>query len=125
LAGFDSVVTADCRAFEERGVQHHVIVSFGEERQFDFRLSTSGKDGQATDDARQWFEREFVALECDLPTPIGKVLLADRILSVAKYAGERRFKEDRGWAEQFAKNAATLLGRDLVRVDVANYTLGY
>jgi hypothetical protein len=100
-----------------------VTVSFGPAREYEFRFSPSGVAGQ--DAARQWFEREFVALECDLPTPIGKVLFADRILSVAKYAGERRFKEDHTWAEQFAKNAAAVLDRDAVRVDVANYTLGY
>ena len=28
------------------------------------------------DAARQWFDREFIALECDVPSPIGKVLIA-------------------------------------------------
>jgi hypothetical protein len=114
-----------CFEFEERGVQQLVTVSFGPAREYEFRFSSSGVVGQGQDAARQWFEREFLALECDLPTPIGKVLLADRILSVAKYAGERRFKEDHTWSEQFAKNAAAVLDRDAVRVDVANYTLGY
>ena len=106
-------------------MQDHVTVSFGADSEFEFRFSSSAVAAQAPDAARQWFEREFVALECDLPTPIGKVLLADRILSVAKYAGERRFREDHDWAEQFARNAAVVLGRDAVRVDVANYTLGF
>lgn len=104
-------------------MQHLVTVSFGEDREYEFRFSSAG--AAAPDTARQWFEREFVTLECDLPTPIGKVLLADRILSVAKYAGERRFRDDHAWAEQFAKNAAVVLDREAVRVDVANYTLGY
>lgn len=106
-------------------MQHHVIVSFGDDREFEYRIPAAAKAGQAADEARRWFEREFVDLECDLPTPIGKVLLADRVLSVAKYAGERRFREDQDWAQQFARNAAAVLGRELVRVDVANYTLGY
>jgi hypothetical protein len=106
-------------------VQHLVTVSFGKDREYEFRFSSTRAAAKSSDEARKWFEREFVALECDLPTPIGKVLMADRILSVAKYAGEQRFKEDRAWAEQFAKNAAAALDRDAVRVDVANYTLGY
>jgi hypothetical protein len=44
---------------------------------------------------------------------------------VAKYAGEGRFREQHGWAEQFAKNTGSLLGRDLIRVDVENYSIGY
>lgn len=106
-------------------MHHHVIVAFGEGKEFEFKPTSSDLTRPAADDARQWFDREFVALECDLPTPIGKVLSADRVLSVAKYAGERRFRDDPAWAEQFARHAAALLGRDVVRVDVANYTVGY
>jgi hypothetical protein len=106
-------------------VHHHVIVSFGTNSEFEFNFSAAGEAGREADEARQWFDREFVALECDLPTPIGKVLTADRILSVAKYAGQRRFRDDHAWAEQFAKNAAALLGRNVVKVDVANNTVGY
>ena len=39
--------------------------------------------------------------------------------------GEARFREQPGWAEQFAKNTGSLLGRDLIRVDVENYSIGY
>jgi hypothetical protein len=106
-------------------MSRHVIVSFGPDPEFDFHLAAADVAGQSADAARHWFDREFVALECDVPSPIGKVLVADRLLSVAKYAGPRRFREQREWAEQFARNAAVMLGRDLVRVDVPNYTVGY
>lgn len=103
----------------------HVIVSFGDDNDFEFKLSSADLAGKSDDDAHQWFEREFVALGCEVVTPIGKILLADRILSVAKYAGERRFREQPQWAEQFARNAARLLGRELIRVDVAGNAIGY
>lgn len=102
-------------------MQHHVIVDFGKEVGFEFKLSIAG----AADEARQWFDREFVALECDVATPTGKVLAVDRILSVAKYAGAQKFRSDPAWAESFAKNAAAILGRDLIRVDVEHYVIGY
>ncbi len=53
------------------------------------------------------------------------MLIADRVLSVAKYAGAQRFRDHADWAHEFARNAAVMLGRDLVRVDVPNYTVGY
>jgi hypothetical protein len=106
-------------------MEHHVIVSFGENRELEFKASSAGMQGQGADEARQWFDREFIALECDLPTPIGKLLLADRVLSVAKYAGERRFRDDPHWAQLFARNAGALLGREVIRVDVANQSVGY
>ncbi|MDD2885578.1 MAG: hypothetical protein PHT48_11110 [Dechloromonas sp.] len=100
---------------------HHVIVSFGKDKEIEYRLPASG----AADEARQWFDREFVALECDVATPTGKVLAVDRILSVARYAGEQRFNADPSWGEAFARNTAAILGRELIRVDVEHYSIGY
>jgi hypothetical protein len=102
-------------------MHHHVIVSFGKDKEFEFK--TTG--GVSIDEARQWFDREFVSLECDVATPTGKILAVDRILSVAKYAGESRFSDQAAWAEQFCKNTATILGRELIRIDVEHYSIGY
>lgn len=102
-------------------MQHQIIVSFGKDAEYEYRLTAPG----AADEARQWFDREFVKLECDVATPTGKILAVDRILSVAKYAGNERFRTDAAWAEQFARNTAAILGRDLIRVDVEQYSIGY
>lgn len=102
-------------------MQHHIIVSFGKDVEFEYKLSAA----PAADEARQWFDREFASLECDVATPTGKILAVDRILSVAKYAGAARFHEQPAWAEQFAKNTAAILGRELIRVDVEQYVIGY
>ena len=104
---------------------HHVIVSFSKDSEFEFKLASEDVEKQSIHTAREWFDREFVALECDVASPIGKVLTADRVLSVAKYSGARRFRDDSGWAADYAKNAAALLGRDVIKVDVPNYTVGY
>ncbi len=106
-------------------MHHHVIVSFGKDNDLEFRFGAQDLAGTTAEQARRWFDREFVDFECDVATPVGKILLADRILAVARYAGERHFRETPDWAEQFAHNAALLLGKQLIRVDVANNTLGY
>ena len=102
-------------------MQHHVIVSFGKEKEFEFKFS----GGASAEEGRQWFDHEFTVLECDVATPTGKILAVDRILSVAKYAGENRFHAQPVWAEQFAKYTAAILGRELIRVDVEHYSIGY
>ncbi len=106
-------------------MRHHVIVSFGKDNDLEFKVSDADVAGLTVEEAQRWFAQEFEDLECDVATPIGKVLRVDLVLSVAKYSGERRFREDRGWAEQYARNAAILLGRDLIRVDLPAYTVGY
>lgn len=106
-------------------MQHQVIVAFGKDREYDFKFSSGDLAGRNVDEARQWFDHEFNALGCEVATPTGKILIIDRILSVARYAGEDRFRDQEAWAEQFAKYAALILARDLIRVDVANYSIGY
>jgi len=105
--------------------QGRVIVNFGAGREFDLILSAADRAARTREAARDWFDREFIALECDVASPIGKVLSADRVLSVAKYAGARRFEEQSQWAHEYAVSAAALLDADLIRVDVPNYSIGY
>ena len=102
-------------------MQRHVSVAFGRDNEFEFKLI----GGTPADEARRWFDHEFTVLGCDVATPTGKILAVDRIRSVAKYAGEGRFRDQRTWAEQFAKYTAALLGRELIRVDVEHYSIGY
>lgn len=106
-------------------MHQNVIVSFGKDKVFDFKLTPDDLAGCTGEQARKWFDRQFQELECDVPSPMGKVLVVDRILSVAKYAGERRFRDDADWAQQFARNAAVMLGREVIRVDVDKYSIEY
>jgi hypothetical protein len=55
---------------------------------------------------------------------MGKVLVLDKILCVAKYGGEKRFAEGGDWAKRYAEVVATVLERPVVRVDVADRVVG-
>ncbi len=105
-------------------MQHQVVVSFSKDTQYVYKFDSS-TIGATQDEARLWFNKEFQDLGCNVATPTGKVLIVDRILSVAKYAGEQRFAGKTPWAEQFVRYAAMILGREVIRVDVAAYAIGY
>jgi hypothetical protein len=101
-----------------------VIVHFGENSEFDYSFADSDVS-LSREAARAWFDEQFLALECDVASPIGKVLSADRVLSVAKYAGAKLFRDDPQWATTYAKSAVALMGVDFLKVDIPNYALGY
>ena len=105
--------------------EHQVLVTFGPNEEFEYRFDAQAVAARPVADARRWFDREYVELECDVASPVGKVLAADRLLGVARYSGLQRFRGDPTWARDYALNAATLVGRDFVRVDVASDTVGY
>ncbi len=104
---------------------YHVIVSFAKGKEYEFKMLDSELAGRTAEEARRWFDKEFSELECEPSNPVGKVLIIDKILSVARYGGEARFVENGGWAHEFARHAALALGRDTIRVDVASFTISY
>ncbi len=104
---------------------YQVIVAFGKDKEYEFKMSDADLAGRSAEEARRWFDKEFTDLECEPSNPVGKVLIIDKILSVARYGGEERFASGKGWASDFARYAALALGRDMIRVDVQTFTISY
>jgi hypothetical protein len=52
------------------------------------------------------------------------VVVFDRSLGIAQYAGEKRFATPSAWTQQYADAVATVLGRPAVRIDVADRVVG-
>jgi transcription elongation factor GreB len=75
---------------------YHIIVSFGRERQYEFKFSHTELAAGSPEEARRWFDKEFADLECEPSNPMGKVLIIDKILNVARYGGEQRFIDRQG-----------------------------
>ena len=113
------------RRVSEEAMIYNVIVQFGKGREYEFAFPDTELTGLSPDQARRWFDGEFQNLGCEPTNRMGKVLIIDKILHVARDGGEQRFSAGKEWAEQFARNAALALGRDTIRVDVADFAIGY
>ena len=100
-----------------------ITVSFGQNGEYEFRVSDADAGSTTREDAGHWLHAEYHALEWESRNPVGKILLLDVILAVAKYGGQARFAEGGDWARRFAQCCAAALGRD-VRVDVLNQVVG-
>jgi len=104
---------------------YHVTVSFGKDKQYQFKFSQAELAESSAEEARRWFDKEFAELRCEPSNPMGKVLIIDKILNIARYGGEQRFIDGKAWATQFARYTALALGRDTIRVDVETFNIGY
>jgi hypothetical protein len=71
----------------------------------------------------QWLSQQFDELGCAPRSLVGKVLALDKVLEVARAAGEKRFSGDIAWAEQYARAVLATLKRRSVRVDIAENTV--
>ena len=59
-------------------MHQNVIVSFSKDKLFDYKLTPDDLAGHGGEQARRWFDQQFRELECDVPSPMGKVLVVDR-----------------------------------------------
>lgn len=98
------------------------IVSVVFERNREYELIAHA--GDSREEASRWLDAQWEELECEPSNPMGKVLVLDKILCVAKYAGEKRFAEAGEWSQRYANAVATVLERPVVRVDVAERVVG-
>lgn len=102
-------------------MSYTITVSFDENNEFQYKLLDEDIASLSRSDASEWLHREYEALECAPRNPIGKILLLDIILDVAKYGGKARFASD-DWGTHFAKCCAAILKRDAC-IDVPNLTV--
>lgn len=96
-----------------------VIVAFDRDREYEVRFLDSDKTLFTPEQAHAWLDHEWEDLDCVPTNPVGKVLRLDKVLLVAQYAGEKRFAEAGEWAKNYARAVVSILGRDTVRVDIA------
>jgi hypothetical protein len=90
----------------------------------EFRFDLQGQESMAHEAARRWLDDQFIALDCEPLRASGKVLLADKVLTVARAAGSSLFT-DPVWSRDFARAASAALARPVVRVDVPGMAVSY
>jgi hypothetical protein len=101
-----------------------VIVSFAPGRDCELRIAASDKPLPTEQEGELWLSQQFEEFGCKPRSMVGKVLALDRILEVARAAGEKRFEGDVAWAERYARAVLATLNRASVRVDVDENTVG-
>ena len=102
----------------------HSEVSVTVDRNQEFRFDLEGHAPMPSEAARRWLDDEFTRLECEPLRASGKVLLADKVLVVARDAGVSRLG-DREWLGQFARAVSAALARPVVRIDLQGMTISY
>lgn len=100
-----------------------VIVAFARDREYELRLTAGDKPLPTAPEAELWLSQQFEEFGCTPRSLVGKVLALDKVLEVARAAGEKRFAGDIAWAERYARAVLATLKRDNVRVDIESNTV--
>lgn len=101
-----------------------VIVSFARDRDYELRITAGDPPLPTEQEGDLWLSRQFEEFGCTPRSMVGKVLVLDKVLEVARAAGEKRFAGDIAWAEAYARAVLATLKREFVRVDVGENAVG-
>jgi hypothetical protein len=96
-----------------------VIVAFAPDREYELRITAGDAPLPSEQEGESWLSQQFEELGCTPRSLVGKVLALDKVLEVAREAGEKRFAGDLAWAEGYARAVLAILKRQVVRVDLA------
>jgi hypothetical protein len=77
------------------------------------------------DSAHQWLGREFEEAGCVPSNPMGKLLAADKIVTLAKSRTRAVFESNSPWVRNYLAATAAVLERPMVTINLADHTLGY
>ena len=90
----------------------------------EYRFDLSSAEPMAHEVARLWLDEQFTTLDCEPLRASGKVLLADKVLTVAQAAGAHLLAQPE-WGQAFARAASAALARKVIRVDVPAMAVTY
>ncbi len=102
----------------------HKQVSISADRNQEFRFDLEDVEPMAQEAARRWLDDEFMRLECEPLRASGKLLLADKVLTVARAAGAELLS-DQEWLGQFARATNAALAKPVVRIDLQTMAISY
>lgn len=106
-------------------MRYHVVVCFGRDKRYPYQFEERDLEGSSADEARRWFDKEYADLQCEPTSRMGKVLIIDKILGIARRGGEQRFIDGKAWARQFARYTVLVLGRDTITIDLEASRVSY
>ncbi|MEQ6435655.1 hypothetical protein V8Z74_11515 [Comamonas sp. w2-DMI] len=105
-------------------MRNEVIVVLDADREY--RVDTQSLTPLSSEDGRLWLDKQFVELDCEPLRATGKVLLADKLVVVAREArGRAGLFDDESWRNHYALAAQAVLSKALIRVDVPAMSISY
>lgn len=106
-------------------MRSEVIVVLGDD--LEYRVDTQSLPTVSSDEGRRWLDQQFISLECEPLRATGKVLLADKLVVVArvKRAIVPELFESADWRNTYAVAAQAVLSKPLIRVDVPAISISY
>ena len=92
---------------------------------YEFQLSDADLSGCDKRTADDWLGREFAAAGCEPSNPMGKLILPDKLLQLARTIPAKTLAQPTPWLKDYLRAVACALGKPLVSIDLVESRIGY
>lgn len=106
-------------------MNHYVSIRFEGGKEYNFRLKDGDAGSMTRDEALRWIDEQFANAGCEVANPVGKTVLADKILALAKAYGSDTFAQRTQWAEKFVRCVGLATGKAHISVDIPGNSVGF
>lgn len=103
----------------------HLSVIFADGERLEYEVPDAELAAFDAAAAHAWLDQEFEAAGCVPSNPVGKLLLADKIVTLAKSQSRRAYDPATPWVKDFLRATAVALQRPVVTIDFGSHSLGY
>jgi hypothetical protein len=103
----------------------HITVVFADGERLEYDVADADIARYSHDTAHEWLGREFDEAGCVPSNPVGKLLAADKIITLAKSRSRLAFENPTPWLRDYLAATAAVLDRPMITIDLGNHTLGY
>jgi hypothetical protein len=102
-----------------------ITILFNDGQEVDAEVTDAEIARFTHESAHQWLGREFEEAGCVPSNPMGKLLAADKIVTLAKSRTCAVFESDSAWVRDYFAATAAALDRPMVTINLSENTLGY
>ncbi len=103
----------------------HITLVFANNERLEFDVADSELARFNHESGSEWLSREFEEAGCVPSNPVGKLLAADKIITLAKSRSQRVFEQATPWVGDFLAASAAVLNRPLITIDLGSRVIGY
>ncbi len=101
-----------------------VTIIFGPDRMIEYAVEAPTSE-QHAEQAHEWFDKQWVELECEPSRASGKVLTLDKIIGVTNETGYYNLIADEESGREFAIKVAQALEKPTIVIDLMDHTISF
>ncbi|MBU0752232.1 MAG: hypothetical protein KJ787_13245 [Gammaproteobacteria bacterium] len=102
-----------------------IVIVLSDGDRYELMLHDSDLAGCDKHSADDWLAREFETAGCEPASPMGKLILPDKVLQLGRTVTAKMLAAPTPWLKEYLRAVACALGKPFVSIDLVESKIGY